>query len=246
MNLDRIIAVRNDKTVYRDGERCIKVFRHRPASEVFHEARNQSALRQAGIAVPEVLAVTPVEGRWALLYRYVQGNTLSALLADESTRPAALEAFVQLQEQLYAQSVPVLNPVEQRLYRLIEQCAPAAPYRAPLYRLTETLPRDKGICHGDFVPDNVLKTPQGDLYILDCFRASVGSAALDAAATELALYPLDPALARAYRARISRGRPGWPGEIDRVRPLAALIRLETCGAAERAGLLAALAAVKER
>ncbi len=26
MNLDRIIAVRNSKTVYRDGKKCIKVF----------------------------------------------------------------------------------------------------------------------------------------------------------------------------------------------------------------------------
>ena len=26
MNLDRVIAVRNNKTVYRDGDKCIKVF----------------------------------------------------------------------------------------------------------------------------------------------------------------------------------------------------------------------------
>ena len=26
MNLDKIIAVRNEKTVYRDGDRCLKVF----------------------------------------------------------------------------------------------------------------------------------------------------------------------------------------------------------------------------
>lgn len=26
MNLDRVIAVRNAKTIYRDGDRCLKVF----------------------------------------------------------------------------------------------------------------------------------------------------------------------------------------------------------------------------
>ena len=26
MKLDRVIAVRNNKTVYRDGEKCVKVF----------------------------------------------------------------------------------------------------------------------------------------------------------------------------------------------------------------------------
>ena len=26
MKLDRVIAVRNNKTIYRDGDRCVKVF----------------------------------------------------------------------------------------------------------------------------------------------------------------------------------------------------------------------------
>ena len=26
MNLDRVIAVRNNKTIYRDGDKCVKVF----------------------------------------------------------------------------------------------------------------------------------------------------------------------------------------------------------------------------
>ena len=41
MNLDRVIAVRNTKTVYRDGNRCIKVFDdHYSKADVLNEALN--------------------------------------------------------------------------------------------------------------------------------------------------------------------------------------------------------------
>ena len=56
MNLDRVIAVRNNKTVYQDGDTCIKVFTGRvAAADVLREAANQAAARDAGLPVPEVL-----------------------------------------------------------------------------------------------------------------------------------------------------------------------------------------------
>ena len=43
MNLDRIIAVRNAKTVYRDGDKCIKVFDETYSkADVLHEPLNQA------------------------------------------------------------------------------------------------------------------------------------------------------------------------------------------------------------
>ena len=43
MNLDRVIAVRTTKTVYRDGDLCIKVFNKEfTKADVLHEALNQA------------------------------------------------------------------------------------------------------------------------------------------------------------------------------------------------------------
>ena len=43
MDLDRVIAVRNSKTVYRDGENCIKVFdSDYSKADVLNEALNQA------------------------------------------------------------------------------------------------------------------------------------------------------------------------------------------------------------
>ena len=56
MNFDRIIAVRNDKTVYRDGDRCVKVFGGGyTCAEVLNEAHNQALALEAGLRVPKVL-----------------------------------------------------------------------------------------------------------------------------------------------------------------------------------------------
>lgn len=67
MNLDRVIAVRNSKTVYQDGDTCIKVFTGRvAAADVLREAANQAAARDAGLPVPEVLAAERVPDGWRL------------------------------------------------------------------------------------------------------------------------------------------------------------------------------------
>ena len=43
MNLDRVIAVRNNKTIYRDGDKCIKVFSPDfSKGDVLNEALNQA------------------------------------------------------------------------------------------------------------------------------------------------------------------------------------------------------------
>ena len=43
MNLDRVIAVRNTKTIYRDGDKCVKVFNNNYSkADVLNEALNQA------------------------------------------------------------------------------------------------------------------------------------------------------------------------------------------------------------
>ena len=43
MKLEKIIAVRNNKTIYRDGDKCIKVFNEGfSKADVLNEALNQA------------------------------------------------------------------------------------------------------------------------------------------------------------------------------------------------------------
>ena len=55
MNLDRIIAVRNHKTVYRDGELCMKVFDETYSkADILAEALNQARVEETGLAIPQI------------------------------------------------------------------------------------------------------------------------------------------------------------------------------------------------
>ena len=59
MNMDRIIAVRSKKTVYRDGDRCLKVFNEDYSkADVLNEALNQARVEETGLSIPKVLEVT--------------------------------------------------------------------------------------------------------------------------------------------------------------------------------------------
>ena len=58
MKLDRILAVRNAKTIYRDGGQCIKVFNaDYSKADVLNEALNGARAEETALHVPRVLEV---------------------------------------------------------------------------------------------------------------------------------------------------------------------------------------------
>ena len=84
MNLDRVIAVRNNKTIYRDGDRCIKVFNAEYSkADILSEALNQARVEETGIKLPKVLEVTMIDGKWAIVSEYIKGKTLAQLMKLE-------------------------------------------------------------------------------------------------------------------------------------------------------------------
>ena len=87
MRLDRIIAVRNDKTVYKDRNRCLKVFRSGYSkADVLSEALNQARAEQVGIPVPKIREIAVIDGKWTIVSDYVTGKTLARLLVEEKEK----------------------------------------------------------------------------------------------------------------------------------------------------------------
>ena len=87
MKLDRVIAVRNSKTIYRDGDRCVKVFSEDYSkADVLNEALNQARIEETGLNIPKILEVTMVEGKWAIVSQYIQGKTLAQLMEEDEER----------------------------------------------------------------------------------------------------------------------------------------------------------------
>ena len=68
MNLEKVIAVRTNKMVYRDGDKAIKIFDDNfSKSDVLNEALNQARVEETGLNIPKISEVTKIDGKWAIV-----------------------------------------------------------------------------------------------------------------------------------------------------------------------------------
>ena len=187
MNLDRVIAVRNKKTIYRDGDRCIKVFSEDYSeADVLNEALNQARIEETGLNIPAILEVTMVDGKWAIVSEYIKGKTLAQMMQEEpAKKDEYLEMLVDIQLQVQRKTCPMLNKLKDKMNRKISMSDLDATTRYDLHTRLEGMPKHKKVCHGDFNPSNVIITEDGTPYILDWAHATQGNASADAARTYL-------------------------------------------------------------
>ena len=84
MRFDRVIAVRNDKTVYRDSDRCIKLFSQTYSKvDVLSEALNQARMEATSLNIPKILDVTMFDGKWAIVSEFIRGKTLEQYMEED-------------------------------------------------------------------------------------------------------------------------------------------------------------------
>ncbi len=187
MNLDRVIAVRNSKTVYRDGDKCIKVFdKDYSKSDVLNEALNQARVEETGLCIPKIIEVTTIDGKWAIVSEYIKGKTLDRLMAEEpEKKDEYLEMFVNLQLEMQSKTCPLLNKLKDKMNRKISQAELDATTRYDLHTRLESMPKHNKLCHGDFNPSNIIVAEDGTPYVLDWSHATQGNASADAARTYL-------------------------------------------------------------
>ena len=187
MKLDRVIAVRNRKTVFRDGDKCVKVFNcNYTKADVLNEALNQARIEETGLNIPEILETTKIEGKWAIVSRYIEGKTLAQLMLEHPEKKQEyMEMFVDLQTEIHSKSCQLLNRQTDKLNMKIIQCNLDATTRYDLHRRLNSMPRQNSICHGDFRLSNVIVAKDGKPYIIDWSHATQGNPAADAAYTYL-------------------------------------------------------------
>ena len=187
MNLENVIAVRKNKTVYRDGDRTIKVFdANYSKADVLNEALNQARIEETGLNIPKVLEVTMVEGKWAIVSEYISGKTLSQLMEEnKEKKDEYLELLVNIQLEVQSKTCPLLNKLKDKMNRKISESKLDATTRYDLHTRLEGMPKHNKVCHGDFNPSNIIIREDGTPFILDWSHATQGNASADAARTYL-------------------------------------------------------------
>lgn len=189
MKLDRVIAVRNNKTVFRDGDRCVKVFgTGYSKADILSEALNQARAEECGLHIPKILEVTVVDGKWAICSEYIKGKTLDVLM-DES--PSKLKAYIsllaELQMHLHRKHLPCLADLHREMERLVGQAEFDESQKSAFRTRLSLVKKGDCVCHGDFDPSNIIIAEDGLPYILDWSHAAQGDSAADIARTYLLL-----------------------------------------------------------
>ena len=187
MKLEKIIAVRNNKTIYRDGDKCIKVFNEGfSKADVLNEALNQARIEGTSLNIPKILEVTMIEGKWAIVSEFIKGKTLAQLMEeDPEKKDEYLALLVDLQLEMHSKTCAHLNKLKEKMNRKISESNLDATTRYDLHTRLEGMPKHKKVCHGDFNPSNIIITEDGTPYILDWSHATQGNASADAARTYL-------------------------------------------------------------
>lgn len=187
MKLEKVIAVRTSKTVYKDGDRAIKVFdEDYKKSDILNEALNQARVEETGLPIPKLLEVGVVDGKWAIVSEFIKGKTLGRLMEENPDKlDEYLNLFVDIQLQIHNQKAPLLNKLKDKMNRKISETDLDATTRYELHTRLEGMPKHNKVCHGDFRPSNVIVGEDGTNYIIDWSHTTQGNASADAARTYL-------------------------------------------------------------
>ncbi len=182
-----IIAKSVGKTIYKDGDKRIKVFdENYSKSGILNEALNQARIEETALNIPKILEVKMIDGKWALVMENVEGETLAEKMEkDPENFDKYLEQFVDVQMLIHSQKSTLLTKLKDKMNRKIDETDLDATTRYELHTRLAGMPKHNKVCHGDLYPSNVIITPEGKAYIVDWAHATQGNASADVARTYL-------------------------------------------------------------
>lgn len=190
MKFDNIIYETKNKKIYRDGDLAIKVFDENfSKAAVLNEALNQARVEEIeGINTPKLHQVTVIDGKWAIVTDFIEGTTLQELMEKNPDKlDEYLNLFVNLQIEILSKRSPLLTSLRHKMQRKISESDLDATTRYELHTRINGMKKHHKVCHGDFVPSNIIITPDGTPYVIDWAHVTQGNGAADAARTYLVM-----------------------------------------------------------
>ena len=187
-NLTQPIAERKTKTVYRDGNKTIKLFiENYSKAAILNEALIQARVEEkTDLNMSRLLEVTKIENRWALVTEFIEGTPLDVLMREHPERQEEyLNLFVNIQLEIMSKRVPTLNRLKDKYRRKLAEADIDDTTRYELLQRLEGTKNHDKLCHGDFNPSNVIINENGEYSIIDWAHATQGNASADVAKTFL-------------------------------------------------------------
>lgn len=239
MSQEQVLASSSNKTVYQNENTVVKVFHEGyPKSSILNEALNQSRVEETGLKIPKIRAVSNIDGKWSICMDYISGQTLEQKLKDNPEKSSELlEQFVDLQIEMHSKTAPLLNKLKDKLVRKIQSIPELdATTKYELLTRLDSMPKHTKVCHGDFIPANIIINDSG-AYIIDWSHATQGNASADVATTYLKLSLKHPELADPYLKLFCKKSNTAMQYVQQWLPIAAAEQLITANDTEKEFLL---------
>ncbi len=187
----KALATRHNKVVFDCGDTVAKVFNAtKPASDIVNEALNLTRAQEAGIDVPQFIEVGKDGNNWVILTKKVEGKTLRELMNETPEKTEEyLGQLIDLELSVHSHRAPLMNRQKDKYARMIADAADIIDeaQRYELLMRLDGMPNHTKLCHGDFVPSNIIVREDGTLCVCDWAHATQGNGGADCAITYLHL-----------------------------------------------------------
>lgn len=236
MKEENLIFSRPDKKIYMSGDKLIKLFDGSYSkANILNEALNHARVEETDLNVPKIRSIEVVDGKWAIILDYIEGETLQSLMDKHPEKEDEyLNLFVDLQRTVLSKKVLMLNKLKDKMNAKISSADLDATTRYELHTRLDSMPKHKNLCHGDFNPSNIIITADGTPYIIDWSHATQGNSSADVARSYLLFYLVGKEnLAQKYLKLYCRKSDTAIQYVQRWIPIVAASRLVKAPESER-------------
>lgn len=186
-NLTNPIVRRATKVVYEDNGSLIKLFNEGYSKgDILNEALNQARVEEnTDLKIAKLKEVTVIDNKMALVSEYIEGKTLKELMEESPDRiDEYLNIFVDLQMEIFSKRVLLINRMKDKYKNRISSSDLFEDnIKYDLLQRLEGMKNHTKLCHGDFVPSNIIVTTNNEYYIIDWSHVTQGNASGDVAST---------------------------------------------------------------
>ena len=190
MEKGKLIAQGRTAEVFEwEQDKILKLFRAGlPKSMIENEYENSANIYKQLSLVPKVYKLIEVDNRIGIIYEKVNGKTMMQVIASKPWRvKKEAQRFAELhksiQEKVHFELPNCKKTLKDNISRtdLLQE-----DIKTRLYEYIDELEEGNILCHGDFHPDNVLITKNGEI-IIDWMTATQGNPFADIARTSIML-----------------------------------------------------------
>lgn len=171
----KLIAKGNTAEVFEyEGGKICKLFKSGyDEAAVDREILNTKVMNKTSVKTPRFIEKVQIDGRTGVIYSKVAGPTLLTELKNEMT------------PQKFASVLQEMSALQKQLHT--HKSTECISYKEFLsyfgYNKLDLLPEGNTICHGDFHPDNIIRTANNDLFLIDFMNVCHGPKEYDIART---------------------------------------------------------------